>query len=322
MKTEKRSVTHLQSLLSNQAKLSADAEKKTHAAHEMFPTLAPQSFVKKIQPNAINDPLLLQILPQPAELQSTNGYINDPVGDNEASKAQGLIQKYDGRILLITTGACAIHCRYCFRRHFPYNDSHIGGDKLVKALDYIRSDTSISEIILSGGDPLTLKTESLDRITSCLNAIPHIKRLRIHSRVPVVAPERIDKPLFDWLTNLKLPTALVIHANHPNEIDNEVQTLLQRISSKGISLLNQSVLLKGVNDDATTLKTLSERLFECKVLPYYLHLLDPVAGAHHFEVSETEAKQLITHLRHTLPGYLIPRLAREIAGEPSKTVLM
>jgi EF-P beta-lysylation protein EpmB len=232
-----------------------------------------------------------------------------------------MLQKYQGRALLVTTGACAVHCRYCFRRHFPYADSNPLASQWQQTIEQIQHDQSINEVILSGGDPLSLSDDKLSRLVEDLSAIPHLKRLRIHTRLPVVLPERIDERLLAWLQRCPLKVVMVIHANHANEIDNEAEQALASLQKAGCQLLNQAVLLKGVNDSAAALVALSERLSEVDVMPYYLHLLDKVAGAQHFDVPEQEALELIAAIRTQLPGYLVPRLVREIQGEASKTVI-
>ncbi|PCH60877.1 MAG: EF-P beta-lysylation protein EpmB [Gammaproteobacteria bacterium] len=288
-------------------------------AHKLFATRAPEAFLNRIAPGDPNDPLLLQVLPQAQELVQHDDFSRDPVGDHAAIKADGVLHKYEGRVLLITTGACAIHCRYCFRRHFPYSESHIGGQRLQAAIDYIKNDDSITEVILSGGDPLTLSNGHLANITNQLNSIAHVKRLRIHTRIPVVLPDRIDDGFIDWLAHLEQDVSIVIHANHANELDDQVLSTLHRMHQTGTVLLNQSVLLKGINDSAADLSALSQRLFECRVIPYYLHLLDRVEGALHFDVDSNTARDLITTLQKTLPGYLVPKLVRENAGHTSKS---
>ncbi len=290
-------------------------------AHDLFATRAPLAFLDRAEPGNPNDPLLLQVLPQAQELIQHRDFTHDPVGDHAAIKVDGVLHKYKGRVLLITTGACAIHCRYCFRRHFPYSESHIGGQRLQAAIDYIKGDPSISEVILSGGDPLTLSNDHLRNITEQLRPITHVKRLRIHTRIPVVLPNRIDDGLIDWLNNITQQTSIVIHSNHANEIDEQVKSTLSLLHETGSVLLNQSVLLKGINDSAEDLSALSQRLFECRVIPYYLHLLDRVEGARHFYVDDNTARHLIESLRQTLPGYLVPKLVREHAGQQSKTPL-
>ena len=286
-----------------------------------FPLRVPHSYIRRMKKGDPDDPLLRQILPVAAELQTRPGFTPDPVGDGDATCQSGLLRKYHGRVLIMATAACPIHCRYCFRRHFPY-DQHQGVHKDWQAtVAAIAADPDISEVILSGGDPLSLTDETLADLASRLDTLPHLKRLRIHSRYPVVLPQRIDETLLGWLGATRLKTTLVIHCNHAQEIDNQVRKALKRLSDKGVTLLNQAVLLKGVNDNEAALIDLSEALFDASVLPYYLHMLDRVAGAAHFEVTDEEARALMEQLRRRLPGYLVPRLVREIAGEAYKRPL-
>jgi len=315
-----RAIQDIPSLYSA-GRLDLDNQEAAQQAHELFSTRVPQDFLNRIKLGDKNDPLLLQVLPQAQELIKHADFTPDPVGDQASIKAEGVLHKYHGRVLLITTGACAIHCRYCFRRHFPYNESHIGGKRLDAAIDYIRDDPSISEVILSGGDPLTLSNENLHRITDRLNVIKHIKRLRIHTRIPVVLPDRVNSAFIDWISSIRQQVSIVIHANHANELDKKVQSTLESLHQTGAVLLNQSVLLKDVNDSTDTLIALSHRLFECRVLPYYLHQLDRTEGTVHFNVNDDTAIELISHLRNTLPGYLVPKLVRENTGQQSKTPL-
>lgn len=284
-----------------------------------FPLRVPEGFLSRMRHGDANDPLLRQVLPGVAELLDAPGFGADAVGDRAASRAPGVIHKYRGRVLLIATGACAVNCRYCFRRHFPYGEELAARDRWRVALAYIAGHPDIEEVILSGGDPLALTTARLTEFTDALANIPHVRHLRIHTRLPVVLPERVDDELLGWLGRLPWPTALVIHANHGNEIDDSVRHGLRALRDAGVTLLNQSVLLRGVNDDAETLAELSRRLYAAGVLPYYLHLLDRVRGTAHFEVAEDRARQLHKQLLASLPGYLVPRLVREIAGESSKT---
>lgn len=288
-------------------------------AHQSFQLKVPQSYLAKIKPGDPKDPLLLQVMANALEMSSAEGYTQDPVGDLDAVRTPGLLHKYAGRVLLITTSACAIHCRYCFRRHFPYESQQPARQHWQAALNYIRNQGDITEVILSGGDPLSLSDQKLTELIAELDAIPHLKRLRIHSRIPVVLPDRVTPELISLLAGSRLQTCMVIHANHAQELGEAEDRVLNRMKQAGIMLLNQSVLLKDVNDKASTLASLSERLYECGVLPYYLHLLDPVAGAQHFEVPEMEAVALVNVIRARLPGYLVPRLVRETAGENSKT---
>jgi EF-P beta-lysylation protein EpmB len=287
-------------------------------AAALFPLRVPHAFLARIAKGDPADPLLRQILPLGAELDEVPGYSRDPVGDMPSLAARGLLHKYRGRVLLITTGACGVHCRYCFRRHFPYSEETARADEWREALDYLKGDASINEVILSGGDPLSLSDERLAALVRSLEGIPHIRRLRIHTRQPVVLPSRVDDSLVGWLKACQLQKVVVLHINHAREIDAAVQEACARLRGTGATLLNQTVLLRGVNDSAKVLSNLSEALFEAGVLPYYLNLLDPVAGAAHFDVPEAEALVLMTELRAQLPGYLVPRLVREVPGAPSK----
>jgi len=292
-----------------------------YPAQPRFPFRVPRGYAARMRAGDPDDPLLRQVLPLAAEAQATPGFHSDPVGDLDAVKQPGLLHKYHGRALLVTTGACAIHCRYCFRQHFPYSDSNPLKGHWARALEYISADNSIEEVILSGGDPLTLSDQRLIALTDELCAIPHVQRLRIHTRLPVVLPERIDGGLLAWLGAVSAKTVMVIHANHPNEIDPGVRTALAGLKDAGVTLLNQSVLLRGVNDNHLALMRLSTALFDAGVLPYYLHMLDKTAGTAHFQVPEEEALALIASLQCSLPGYLVPRLVREAAGAPYKTPL-
>lgn len=292
------------------------------AAAKDFALRVPRSYVARMRKGDPNDPLLLQVLPVSAETQEVEGFVTDPVGDLDRRAAQGLLHKYRGRALLVTTGACAVHCRYCFRRHFPYGEESALQQGWLPALDHLRADPTISEVILSGGDPWSLSDRRLKQLTDALQALPHIRRLRVHTRYPIVLPERIDAGLLDWLQGLRLQKVVVMHANHASEIDDSVRAACARLSSAGVTLLNQSVLLKGVNDHVDTLAELSEALFETHVLPYYLHVLDKVRGATHFDLPEPRALQLHQELTARLPGYLVPKLVREIAGAPAKTAVV
>ena len=286
-----------------------------------FALRVPLGFVARMRRGDPTDPLLLQVLPQMAELVDVPGFSADAVGDSAARTAVGVLHKYRGRALLIATGSCAVNCRYCFRRHFPYAVEAAPANHWQAAIAYLRADTSINEVILSGGDPLSLATPKLAELTDALATIPHIQRLRIHTRLPVVLPERIDVEFTGWLGALRFQRVVVLHANHPNEIDASVASACAALRDSGATLLNQSVLLRSINDDADALAALSERLFASGVLPYYLHQLDHVAGTAHFEVADTHARALVEMLRERLPGYLVPRLVREIAGAPCKQPL-
>lgn len=290
-------------------------------AAEQFITRVPQGFINRMRRGDLNDPLLRQVLPVTDELAIVPGFSIDAVGDGAAKKATGVIQKYQGRALLVTTGSCAVHCRYCFRRHFDYAGENAARGGWSEAVAAIAEDASIDEVILSGGDPLSLTTPKLAELTQALAQVPHIRRLRIHSRLPVVLPERVDAELLAWLGSLPWPVAFVIHANHANEFDRQVDQALADLRSTGAQLLNQAVLLAGVNDSVDALADLSERGFAAGVLPYYLHQLDQVQGVAHFQVSDARALALHAALARRLSGYLIPRLVREIPGDSGKRPL-
>lgn len=290
-------------------------------AGRQFPLRVPRGFVRRMRYGDPQDPLLRQVLPLADELVSAAGFGPDPVGDRQAMRSGGVLHKYQGRALLVATGACAVHCRYCFRRHFPYAEANAASEHWAGALAYIRDRADLTEVILSGGDPLVLNDRRLGELASALADIPHVQRLRVHSRLPVVLPSRIDDGMLDWFTGMRLTPVMVIHANHPQELDDEVAAALQRLRERGVTLLNQAVLLAGINDDAATQIALSERLFALGTLPYYLHVLDRVEGAAHFE-STTDLAALMNALRRALPGYLVPKLVREEPGEPSKTPLV
>lgn len=291
------------------------------ADSEPFKLKVPRPFAECMRRNDPHDPLLRQVLPLAAERQPVAGYVQDPVDDATAERVPGLLVKYAGRALLMTTGACAIHCRYCFRRHFPYQDLGPSQARLERAMEAIAGDTGLTEVVLSGGDPLMLSDERLEALIERLDALAHLKRLRLHSRLPVVLPSRLTERLGRILTRARLPSTLVIHANHPHELTDAVRSALIDWRGAGVTLLNQSVLLRGVNDQISTQVELSERLFACGVLPYYLHGLDPVAGSAHFQVADAEARNVLEGMRARLPGYLVPRLVREIPGAPSKRPL-
>lgn len=282
-----------------------------------FALRVPLAYVDRMHRGDREDPLLRQVLPVAEEHHDTPGFSQDPVGDLAAATTPGLLRKYPGRALFIATEACPIHCRYCFRRHFPYRE-HAGQGAWDAAVRGVAADGSLQEVILSGGDPLTLSDERLAGLVRRIAAIPHVRRLRIHTRTPVVLPSRVDEGLLSWLEGCPLQTVVVLHANHPAEIDDAVTRAARELARTGVTLLNQSVLLRRVNDDARVLAELSERLFQAGVLPYYLHQLDPVQGAAHFEVTDDSARALLAGVRERLPGYLVPRLVRELRGAPSK----
>lgn len=312
------SITRIDTLC-NALELNADQLLVSHTANRQFPLRVPWSYVGRMQRSNPHDPLLLQVLPHALEEQEAAGYGPDPVGDLASVKSPGLLKKYHGRALLLATSRCAVHCRFCFRRHFPYTLQNPRGDAWRLALDGIAADSSIEEIILSGGDPLVLGDHELAQLVAQLQAIPHIRRLRVHTRLPVVIPARINDELLDWINASGLGIVVVLHVNHPHELDHELQERLQTLSAARCRVLNQSVLLQNVNDDPDILVDLSERLFDAGVLPYYLHLLDKVQGAVHFDVDESTASAIMKEVAARLPGYLVPRLVREQAGEPGKT---
>lgn len=286
-----------------------------------FPLRVPRGFVARMRPGDPHDPLLRQVLPLDEEMRPLPGFALDAVGDAAAKAGRGLIHKYRGRALLIATGSCAVHCRYCFRRHFPYGEETAAAEGWREAVAALAADPSIEEAILSGGDPLSLSTPKLAELTAQLARVPHLRRLRLHTRLPVVLPERVDAELVAWLRGLPWPVAVVIHANHAQEFDASVDTALARLREAGATLLNQAVLLRGVNDEVETLAALSERCFAAGVLPYYLHQLDRVRGAAHFEVSDDRARALHAALMARLSGYLVPRLVREVMGDSGKRPL-
>lgn len=290
------------------------------AARRLFPLRVPRPFVALMEPGNSADPLLRQVLTSADEFTEATGFSTDPLDEQDAV-VPGLLHKYQSRVLMILKGGCAVNCRYCFRRHFPYADNPGNKASWQQALDYIAARPQIEEVILSGGDPLMANDDELAWLLRHLNSIPHLKLLRIHSRLPVVIPSRVSQALLDTLAASQLPVTLVLHINHGNELSADLHAACQALRGNGVTLLNQSVLLKGINDDTETLSTLSHRLFAAGILPYYLHLLDKVAGAAHFWVSDQRARQLMRELNARLSGYLVPRLAREEAGKPGKTLV-
>lgn len=298
--------------------LPEQVAKQAFAAVEDFPLLVPRGYVERMRKGDPTDPLLRQVLPLAEETQSVAHFVADPVGDEAAEVLPGLLHKYPGRVLLVTTGACAVHCRYCFRRHFNYQQSPKGVAAWAPAVEFIAGDDSITEVILSGGDPLTLVDEALDQLVNRLAAIPHLRRLRVHTRLPIMIPERVNDALLAWLTGTRLQPIVVLHANHANEIDESVAAANRRLANAGVMLLNQAVLLRGVNDTTGAQAALGERLVEIGVTPYYLHQLDRVAGAAHFDVPIDTGRRIIAELPSRLPGYAVPRYVQEIAGEQSK----
>lgn len=287
-------------------------------AEAPFPLRVPLSYVRRMEAGNPRDPLLRQVLPSTAETRPAPGFVEDPLAERGQAPAPGVIHKYRGRALVIATGACAVHCRYCFRQHFPYADNRLSPAQWREALDYLAGAADLSEVILSGGDPLSLPNERLAELIGDLEALPHLTTLRLHSRTPVVLPSRIDAGLIRLLEHSRLKTVLVVHANHGREIDAEVARALAPLRRAGTTLLNQAVLLAGVNDRLADQAELSRALFAADILPYYLHLLDPVRGAARFDVSEARAAELWRALQAELPGYLVPRLVREVPGDPGK----
>ena len=298
-----------------------DSSLISRQANKDFPLRVPAGFISRMNQSDPYDPLLKQVWPSVAEENEEAGFIEDPLNEVNRQVSPGLLHKYPGRVLLVLTGACAIHCRYCFRRHFPYSDSNPSGENLNKAIEYIQNETSVTEVILSGGDPLSVSDERLSDLISRLDEIPHLKRLRIHTRFPVVVPERINDACLEWLTKTRLQIAIVLHVNHANELDKSVEQAILKLRDHNIPLFNQSVLLKGINDSTQALVALSETLFSYGIIPYYLHLLDPVSGASHFEVDESRARSLMSEIQKSLPGYLVPKLVREDADTPHKTII-
>jgi EF-P beta-lysylation protein EpmB len=293
----------------------------SEAAAANFPVFAPLSYVARMKKGDAADPLLRQVLALADEEDSPAGFELDPVGDGAAELVPGLLKKYGSRALLVTTGACAIHCRYCFRRHYPYSTAPKSADDWQPALDRIAADGNIDEVILSGGDPLTLVDSQLGELARRIAKIAHVRRLRIHTRLPIVIPRRVNDELLAWLRGTRLTPIMVVHTNHAQEIDEPTSEALRRMVDAGIPVLNQAVLLRGVNDNADALIELSRRLVDLRVMPYYLHQLDRVSGAAHFEVPIATGLELIDAMRRALPGYAVPRYVHERAGEASKTVL-
>jgi EF-P beta-lysylation protein EpmB len=283
-----------------------------------FPLRVPHSFVRRMAKGDIHDPLLRQVLPLVEETLQVSGYSHDPLAELAAMPSPGLLHKYHGRALLTVTGACAIHCRYCFRRHYPYSEANPLSSHWEQSLDYLARHPEINEIILSGGDPLSLTDQRLQEITARLSALPPLQTLRIHTRLPIVLPERVDAGLLELLGQQRMKVVMVVHCNHAHEIDRTVHDALQLLASSGVTMLNQSVLLQGVNDSASALIDLSRALFAAGTLPYYLHQLDRVQGAAHFAVDDRRAISLVEAMRNALPGYLVPRLVHEQPGATAK----
>ena len=319
-KQYKDSITDI-GVLCDALDLTIDQLPFSHFAHQQFRLRVPWSYVKRMRKSDPNDPLLLQVLPHTDEKNEIPGYSKDPVGDLSSVKTPGLLKKYKGRALLIATSRCAVHCRYCFRRHFPYPSQNSNNDAWKDAIHILMQDTTINEVILSGGDPLVLQEHILTKLVRQLESIPHIKRLRIHTRLPIVIPARINTDLINLIRDIKLQVVLVLHINHAQEFNPELQSRLRDLATARCTLLNQSVLLKNINDNCKSLVSLSESLFQAGVLPYYLHLLDKVQGAAHFEVCESQARSIMREITAILPGYLVPKLVKEQTGLNSKTLV-
>lgn len=302
--------------------LPEELREPARRAAQAFPVMVPRSYLNRMRRADPHDPLLLQVLPLHSELETTPGFVDDAVDDAAAREAPGLLRKYAGRALMIATSACAVHCRYCFRRHYPYGNEPRRLDEWEPAFRTIAADESLREIILSGGDPLMLTDSRLGILISRLAEIQHLKRIRIHSRLPIVLPDRVTPTLIDVLRNSRLTPLMVVHANHPDELHGECAVALRLLVRSGITTLNQSVLLRNINDSVDVLTQLSERLIDLGVMPYYLHQLDQVTGTSHFEVAVDRGRELIAALRRRLPGYAVPQYVREVSGEPHKMPLI
>ena len=287
-------------------------------ARKLFPVRVPRPFLNKMKKGDINDPLLQQVMPLSNEFLISPGFVTDPLAEHE-SKVEGLLHKYKHRVLLIVKAGCAINCRYCFRRHFPYADNSPNKERWQYALDYIEKNKEITEVIFSGGDPLMASDNHLAWLVNKIEQIPHVKRLRIHTRLPVVIPQRVTPALVALLKNTRLKATMVLHINHGNEIDTALANALEPLREARIPLFNQSVLLQGINNQVDILAELSEKLFDIGIQPYYLHMFDQVQGAAHFDVNEQQAINIFKELMTVLPGFLMPKLVREIAGEANKT---
>lgn len=298
--------------------LSHDWIAPARRAAEVFPLLVPRSYLRRMQPGNPHDPLLRQVLPLEEELLVAEGFTADPVDDAAARKAPGLLHKYRGRALLVATGSCAVHCRYCFRREYPYQEEPRTLKQWEPAFQAIACDEFLHEIILSGGDPLMLTDRRLHELIGRLEEIPHLRRLRIHTRLPIVLPDRVTPELVQRLREGRLTPIVVVHANHPHEIAGDCAAALSQLVQSGLTVLNQAVLLRGINDGAEAQIELSERLIDLGVIPYYLHQLDRVQGTSHFEVEERVGQEIIAAMRKRLPGYGVPQYVREVAGQPHK----
>jgi EF-P beta-lysylation protein EpmB len=302
-------------------KLPDNYRKQARKAAKLFPLMVPHSFLDRMEPGNPEDPLLLQVLPLEAEQEEVSGFVPDALHEQSSRQAPGMLQKYAGRALLIATGICAVHCRYCFRKNYPYGQEPRRLEDWKPALQAIADDDSLREVILSGGDPLMLTDARLAALCGSLDEIAHLKRLRIHTRLPIVLPDRVTQSLIEILTSSRLTPIMVVHANHPREIVGECAQALQTLVSSGITVLNQAVLLRSINDSADVLADLCERLVDLGVMPYYLHQLDRVSGTAHFEVPQSRGCEIIEQLRRRLPGYAVPQYVREVPGMLFKTPL-
>ena len=293
--------------------------RESQQAADLFPLRVPRSFVSKMVPGDVNDPLLQQVLPLGLELQAQVGFVEDPLLESSVNQHKGIIHKYKGRVLLTVAPSCAINCRYCFRRHFPYQENNLSRNEWLDVFDVILADTSIHEVIFSGGDPLVISDKQLAWMVGELEQIPHVQRIRFHTRLPVVIAQRIDESLINWLAKVKLPMVFVLHINHAAEIDQDLALAISKLRRLGIQVLNQTVLLRGINDSIGAQVELCEKLFANGVLPYYLHLLDKVKGAAHFDCALDKALTLHQQMQLSLPGYLVPKLVCEEPSKGSKT---
>ena len=314
-------ITSIDELLS-QLGLKIDNLNTAEQAAKDFPIKVPQPFVQLMEYGNPDDPLLKQVLPVKSELAIDSHFSTDPVDESNYNPVSGIVHKYRSRVLMIISPNCAINCRYCFRRHFPYDENRQSKQQWLKALDYLKTKPEINEVIYSGGDPLAANDNFLRWLTSEIESISHIKRLRIHTRLPVVIPTRIDDQLLNWLGNTRLKPTFVLHINHANEISTELSQGVDQLNKAGIKVLNQSVLLRGINDSMQELVDLSEKLFDAGIMPYYLHMLDPVQGASHFDVSKNQAVEIFSQIQAELPGFLVPKLVQERAGESAKSLIL
>lgn len=308
--------------LLQQLGLNSKDLKASQLATQEFSIKVPQHYAQLMEYGNPEDPLLKQVLPIKAELKQDPGFSTDPVNESEYNPVAGIVHKYRNRVLMIISPNCAINCRYCFRRHFPYQENRQSKQQWLQALEYLKNRPEINEVIYSGGDPLAANDNFLGWLTQQIESIKHIKRLRIHTRLPVVIPNRVDNQLLDWLGNTRLKPTMVLHINHANEIDSKLCQAVDQLKAAGISVLNQSVLLKGVNDSSEQLIALSEKLFDAGIMPYYLHMLDPVQGASHFDIPVDRALTIFSQMQAELPGFLLPKLVQERAGETSKSLIL